>query len=136
MFQIKPISILVPYKFNDEKLQLWTQKRSSSDELSGLLEFPGGKVEVGESPLQALKREVLEETTISVQHAVLLKSFEFASGLVLFVYLAEDPHSEFKEAGYNSIEFYQENLEKIPPNNKEILNQISTYFRAFRLMCK
>ncbi len=45
------------------------QKRPSKGLLADLWEFPGGKVEKGETPLEALKREVKEELRVDVQSA-------------------------------------------------------------------
>lgn len=43
------------------------QQRSSSQILAGKWEFPGGKLEAGESPAQAAVRETLEETGLAVR---------------------------------------------------------------------
>jgi A/G-specific adenine glycosylase len=54
------------------------QKRSSKGLLADLWEFPGGKIEKGETPREALKREVKEELAVDLsaaEHFVNLKHF-------------------------------------------------------------
>lgn len=50
----------------DETGQVLVQQRPNGKMMAGLWEFPGGKVEIGETPENALVRELHEELGISV----------------------------------------------------------------------
>jgi 8-oxo-dGTP diphosphatase len=61
---------------NDGKLLL--AQRPAGKPMAGLWEFPGGKVEPGETPEAALVRELREELSIEIDE-VDLSAFTFAS---------------------------------------------------------
>ncbi|MBT1002755.1 (deoxy)nucleoside triphosphate pyrophosphohydrolase [Paenarthrobacter sp. DKR-5] len=48
-------------------LRLLAARRSAPEALAGLWEFPGGKVEAGEGPEEALHRELHEELGVGVR---------------------------------------------------------------------
>jgi 8-oxo-dGTP diphosphatase len=50
----------------DKNRRVLLQQRPAGKAMAGLWEFPGGKVETGETPEHALVRELLEELSISV----------------------------------------------------------------------
>jgi mutator protein MutT len=64
--KIIPVALVVFYKKSERILEVWTQTRIDDGIYHGLLEFPGGKIESGETPLLAAVREVQEEVGISL----------------------------------------------------------------------
>ena len=46
-------------------------------EFQGMWEFPGGKIEAGETPTEALEREVKEELNVSVEVEKFMKRIEY-----------------------------------------------------------
>ena len=64
----KVVHVAVGVLLNNKK-EVLVAKRKESAHQGGLWEFPGGKVEPGETTLSALKREIQEEVDISIHSA-------------------------------------------------------------------
>jgi A/G-specific adenine glycosylase len=58
----KKIDIIMACGIISHKGRLYIQQRQEDDVWGGLWEFPGGRLEQGESPEQAARREIAEET--------------------------------------------------------------------------
>lgn len=66
--RIIPVSLALFQRTpNAGELEVWVQRREDDGPYHGLLEFPGGGIEPGESPLQAAVREVEEEVGITIR---------------------------------------------------------------------
>ena len=64
----KNLVIVASIAIIDANDQILIAKRPNKKHLSGFWEFPGGKVEKGESPENALVREVKEELNIDINN--------------------------------------------------------------------
>jgi len=73
-----PTILVVAVALIDPDGRILIAKRPEGKQLAGLWEFPGGKVEPGERPEQALIRELKEELGIDVKEAC-LAPFVFTS---------------------------------------------------------
>jgi len=74
--------------------RFWIQQRRESAHLAGRWEFPGGKVEVGETPTEGLLRELSEEVGIELERKSLrllwIRDYSYADrSLRLFFFLVE-----------------------------------------------
>lgn len=71
---LKKIEVVAGLLVDHEEVLI--AKRKSSDSGAGFWEFPGGKVEAGESHEQALEREIQEELEMPIDVLKLLDSHE------------------------------------------------------------
>ncbi len=92
---IRPSLFVVAVALVDRAGRVLVQQRPAGKQLAGLWEFPGGKVEPGETPEAALVREVTEELGITVAVDA-LRPLTFASEpladrhLLLLLYLCRE----------------------------------------------
>ena len=86
------ILLVVAAALTNQDGEILLQKRPEGRQMAGLWEFPGGKVDAGESPESALVRELREELGVGVEAPNLLP-LAFASEplddrhLLLLLYL-------------------------------------------------
>lgn len=72
------IAVVAGVLFREGRLMLC--RRPEGKELAGKWEFPGGKLEEGESPEQALERELREELAIDVRVGRVIRCSARAAG--------------------------------------------------------
>ena len=61
-----PIVTVVAVALVDVDGRILISQRPRSKPMAGLWEFPGGKIEIGESPEKALIREIKEELSVDL----------------------------------------------------------------------
>ena len=74
----KPVLLVVAAALFDAEGRILLAQRPEGKQLAGLWEFPGGKLEPGETPEAALVRELAEELSITVNETS-LEPLTFAS---------------------------------------------------------
>lgn len=74
---MKRIHIVAAVIFNQDKSQIFITKRPDDKHKGGFWEFPGGKVELGESIAQAMVRELDEEIGIQVIEQMPFEHLEY-----------------------------------------------------------
>lgn len=140
-----PVAIVIPLVMVDQDgIEILLQKRETTGILNGTWEFPGGKIESGETPVDAAKREFLEEVGMSIDNIDLnifnLYPFEYESFKVnLFTYIA------YSINGFNKVESklkrvrinFNQNIDNIemelPPANYKILSDLLIYIKEQKI---
>ena len=121
------VSIVIPFKAEEDKISIWMQKRESADELNGMLEFPGGKIDINETPIEAAIREVREETGVKLDISKLKLNRTFENSLqnktILLNIFTYQCNQEFSSGWYradDTASFF----EYIPPANKLFIEDV------------
>ncbi|MDE8757439.1 8-oxo-dGTP diphosphatase MutT [Pectobacterium polaris] len=127
----KQLSVAVGIIRNADQ-QYFIARRPDGVHMAGMWEFPGGKVEEGETPEQALIRELREETGIEASAPQPLNDKTFSTLeriITLHFFLVEtwqgEPYGrEGQESRWVSVEELRE--EEFPPANAEMIHWLKS----------
>jgi len=126
---LKQLNIAAGIIRNSAK-EIFITQRDASSHMAGFWEFPGGKIESGETPEQAVIRELQEEVGIDAEAPVLLKTLEhrFPDRIItLYFFLVEEWQGEpYGKEGQPKRWVKQSELkaEEFPPANEAIVNAL------------
>jgi 8-oxo-dGTP diphosphatase len=135
---ILPVSVGVLFREKAQRPEFWLWRRVEEGELNGKWEFPGGKIEPGESPKEALERELTEEVQLHVDQAQLFKIHPHQyqdRHVLLYVFLVDMTHADktwAEESGQWVMareDFSFPSELPILEGNKVFLNEILQYMK-------
>ena len=119
--------------------KIWTQVRLEEGPLYGKLEFPGGKIEVGETPEMACRREVHEEVGVLLPQNEKLVLFKYqdysveSKNICLFVFISKFADFEAEKGDWHEITYTEKSdylQGKIPPINHVIIDDLAVYIKS------
>ncbi|WP_234494503.1 8-oxo-dGTP diphosphatase MutT [Vibrio maritimus] len=132
---MKRVHIVAAIIFNQDKSQIYITKRPDNLHKGGFWEFPGGKVEAGETIQEAIARELDEEIDIEVTEQVLFEH-------LLHDYPEKSLEFDFiSVTGFEGVPFGKEGQEgrwvsiteladyRFPEANVPILNKVIEKYR-------
>ena len=125
----KNLVIVASIAIIDANDQILIAKRPNKKHLSGFWEFPGGKVEKGESPENALVREVKEELNIDINNKCIapltFSEFDYKKfHLLLLLYVCRRWEGEPMSMEKNEIKWVKSNTlrqYKMPPADDSLI---------------
>ena len=113
---------------------LIAQRKSKDNLFGGLWEFPGGKIEDGETPEECMARELKEELEIEVEVGTLITSnkHRYPNGIFeLLVYKVEHISGNFVLNDHDEVKWITiDEISKFdfPPANTPIINYLKNSY--------
>ena len=125
----KNFKIVVSIALVNNENEILLSKRPEKKHLSGFWEFPGGKVEEGETPEKALIREVKEELNIDINNKCIaplsFSEFDYNNfQLLLLLYICRRWDGEPMSMENNRLEWVKPNMlrdYKMPPADDALI---------------
>ena len=132
----KNLKIVVSIALINNENEILLSKRPEKKHLSGFWEFPGGKVEVGETPEKALIREVKEELNIDINNKCIaplsFSEFDYNNfQLLLLLYICRRWDGEPMSMENNRLEWVKPNMlrdYKMPPADDALIYCLQDLF--------
>ena len=132
----KNLKIVVSIALINNENEILLSKRPEKKHLSGFWEFPGGKVEEGETPEKALIREVKEELNIDINNKCIaplsFSEFDYKNfQLLLLLYICRRWDGEPMSMENNKLEWVKPNMlrdYKMPPADDALIYCLQDLF--------
>ena len=132
----KNLKIVVSIALINNENEILLSKRPEKKHLSGFWEFPGGKVEEGETPEKALIREVKEELNIDINDKCIaplsFSEFDYNNfQLLLLLYICRRWDGEPMSMENNRLEWVKPNMlrdYKMPPADDALIYCLQDLF--------
>ena len=113
----------------NENNEIFITRRAADAHMANKLEFPGGKIEMGETPEQAVVRELQEEVGITPQHFSLFEKLEYEfpdRHITLWFWLVEswegEPWGKEGQPG-EWMSLVGLNADDFPPANEPVIGE-------------
>ena len=130
------LKIVVSIALINEANEILLSKRPNNKHLAGFWEFPGGKVESGETPEGALIREIKEELNIDINDKCIaplsFSEFDYKEfQLLLLLYICRRWEGEPKSMENNELKWVEPNMlrkYKMPPADDSLIYCVQDLF--------
>jgi mutator protein MutT len=141
MTHIVPVSVVIPLvKVDANGIEILFQKRITTGILDGTWEFPGGKIEGEETPVDAARREFLEEVGVSIEDEKVdifnIYPFDYDNlSVSLFAYIVyfRGDNTRLENKLKKVRVEYDQNIKdlkmELPPANYKILSDLLVYIK-------
>ena len=132
----KNLKIVVSIALINDESEILLSRRPEKKHLSGFWEFPGGKVDEGETPEKALIREVKEELNIDINDKCIaplsFSEFDYKNfHLLLLLYVCRRWDGEPMSMENNKLEWVKPNMlrdYKMPPADDALIYCLQDLF--------